>query len=366
MGGTDRRMPLERHVVDGLEYLRGAGERPVDVARRDWRDGRRGGRAAHVVEEIFGRRERRDRRLLPVHLQLTRRSNRLLFALADDGHVVALADHSHEARDPANRRFVDAEELRAGNRRLHVARVKHARQLHADGPLERAVDLRRDVEAPRRLADHPELLDGLDLRDAGRRIDVLAGQRDVESLPADQFAIRHAPRRVVPDRDDAVADGEAIGRHAKSRRRHLQQHAPCLGRDAPHRPAVGLQRVRAARAALIDGDVGPPHHDGGLVVRDIELVRHDLPECRAGSLTEIGLADVERRGVVAADDDPRVELSEVGIGVRARVLNRRDIGQRYGAGADHEEAGSLEEIPSRRRGHDAISFAARLIAAWMR
>ena len=60
----------------------------------------------------------------------------------------------------------------------------------------------------------------------------------------------------------------------------------------------------------------------GLVVGDVELVGHDLPERRAGALAAVGLADVERRGVVLADDDPRIELPEVEIGIRTGSLRR--------------------------------------------
>ena len=35
-------------------------------------------------------------------------------------------------------------------------------------------------------------------------------------------------------------------------------------------------------------------------------------------LPEIGLADEERRGVVGTDHDPRIELQEIEIGIRAR------------------------------------------------
>ena len=73
---------------------------------------------AHVREEILGRRERRGRRLLPVRLELPRRADRLLFALADDRDVVALAHHLDEARQAFDRRFVDA---RSASRRRPAA-----------------------------------------------------------------------------------------------------------------------------------------------------------------------------------------------------------------------------------------------------
>ena len=46
--------------------------------------------------------------------------------------------------------------------------------------------------------------------------------------------------------------------------------------------------------------------------------RHHLPEGGAGALAAVRLADVERRGVVLVNDDPRIELPEVGVGIRTR------------------------------------------------
>ena len=74
---------------------------------------------------------------------------------------------------------------------------------------------------------------------------------------------------------------------------------------------------------------------------------HHLAERRAGALAAVGLADVERRGVVLVNDDPRIELLEVGIGIRtraacaARAAERTDRRWRSrGADADDEQAGA--------------------------
>ena len=120
-----------------------------------------------------------------------------------------------------------------------------------------------------------------------------------------------------------VADGELVDGHCQPRRGHLQQHAPSLGGHAPHRPAVGLDRIRPARSALIDRDVGAAHDAAGLVVRDVELVGHHLAEGGAGALAAVGLADVEGGGVVFVNDDPRIELTEVGVGIGSRARLRR-------------------------------------------
>ena len=53
-----------------------------------------------------------------------------------DRDVVALAHHFDEPRGGSNRGFVDAEQLRAGDRWLDVARVQHAGKLDVDRPLQ--------------------------------------------------------------------------------------------------------------------------------------------------------------------------------------------------------------------------------------
>ena len=262
-------------------------------------------------------------RLLPLDLELPRRADRLLLALAHHRDVVALAHDLDEPGNPAHRCFVDADERGAGDRRPHVARVDHPGHLHVDGPLQRAVHLRRDVVALRRLADVLHLLHGLERRHARRRIRVLAGERDVELPAADQLAVADRARTVVlPSRSETTPSltTSAVDRRAQFLRRHVEQDAPGFSGDAAHRIAVGLQRIGSAGPTLIDGVVRAAHHAAGLVVRDVELVAHDLAERRAGALAEIGLADEERRGVVLADHDPRIELAEIGIGIRAGGL----------------------------------------------
>ena len=92
------------------------------------------------------------------------------------------------------------------------------------------------------------------------------------------------------------------------------------------------------------------HHAARSRVGHVELVGHDLAERGAGALAEIGLADEERRGVVLTDDDPRIELPEVRIGIRARALRLDDAAKQIGVGrrgdADDEVAGRLDEIAS--------------------
>jgi hypothetical protein len=124
--------------------------------------------------------------------------------------------------------------------------VHHARKLDVDGPFQRAVHLRGDVVALRRLADDPEILHGLDLGRAGGCVDIVAGQRDVESFPP-----RSSPYVTLFEGSDltvtsALLTGEIRHGHCQPGRGHVEQHAASLGGHAPHRPTVGLDRVRPA------------------------------------------------------------------------------------------------------------------------
>src|SRR6185503_21089316 len=78
-------------------------------------------------------------------------------------------------------------------------------------------------------------------------------------------------------------------------------------------------------------------------------VGHDLAERGARALAKVGLADVERRGIVRANHDPRIKLPEVGIDVRPGRLRLDEAGEVRmcrGRDADHQIAGGLDEIAS--------------------
>jgi len=391
MGRTDRDVPLERNVVFGLDDHRRIRQRRVRIPDHIGLSGSCRRRAAHVAEEILRARKRRSCRLLPVDLQLTSRLDRLLFPFADDGNVVAFADHLDEAGDAEDGGLVDAHQLRPCHWRLHVARVHHAGKLDVHGPLQRTIHLGGNVVALRRRADDLHRLYVLHLRRAGGRIGVVAGQPDVEASPANQFAVGDPLRRVGRDGDDALADDELGGRHAEVHGCQIEQDAPGFGRHAAHRPSVRLQRIRSTGAALIDRHVGIAHDEGRLVVCDVQFIGHDLAERGPCPLPQVGLAHVERCRVVLTNDDPRIELSEVGVRIRARtecgrpgLIESKRIGLRAeGTEAHHEHPRRLDEIsPGRhaitsafaswlRRGKPEsacavlVAFTARLIAAWM-
>ena len=80
------------------------------------------------------------------------------------------------------------------------------------------------------------------------------------------------------------------------------------------------------------------------MVRHVELVGHHLPERRARALAAIRLADEERRRVVRMDDDPRVELEEIRVGIRTRA-----DGLRQRAAAGHAADRDADDQRAQRR-----------------
>ena len=81
-------------------------------------------------------------------------------------------------------------------------------------------------------------------------------QRDVEPLASDELVIRHLPERIGRQGDHSLAHRELLDRDAEAVGRHLQEDAAGFGGDPAHRPAIGLDGVRAPGAALVDGGVG--------------------------------------------------------------------------------------------------------------
>ena len=60
-----------------------------------------------------------------------------------------------------------------------------------------------------------------------------------------------------------------------------------------------------------------------LLESDVQFVGHQLAETGSGALAGVRLANIKRGGVVLVNHDPRVDLAEIGIGIRARPLRRR-------------------------------------------
>ena len=277
--------------------------------------------------------------------------------------------------------------------------MNHSGKPDVHGPSQRAVHLGRNVVALGRLADDLEFLYRLHFCLTGGSVDVVTGQHDIEPLSADQFSVSDFLGGICFHSNHALVDGELIDRHPKPRGCQIQQDSPSLSSHAPHGPAIGLDRIRTTRSALIDGDVGAAHDAGGFVVCDVEFIGHHLPEGRPCTLATVRLSDVEGRRVVLMNDDPRIELSEVGVGIRTSspcALRRRSrFGARSGAVAHDEQAGALQEVPPGSRpvpllqhffdlfwnvredchattsllaadASAAFTFTARLMAAWTR
>jgi hypothetical protein len=201
--------------------------------------------------------------------------------------------------------------------------MDHAGQLHIHGPGQRPVHLGGYVIALRRLADDAQFVDRLDLGLTSRGVYIFAGQRDIEAFAANKLGVSDRPCRIGPDGNRRVFYLKLCGRHPEMLSGQLQQDPSGFGRNPSHRPAIALDGVRTAGAALVRRGVGASHDQAGLAIGDIEFIAHHLPERGARALAAIGLADKKRRAVVGMDDDPSVELPEVGVGIRAFGLCER-------------------------------------------
>ena len=113
-----------------LHLRQGHGAPALGSRERHW------GLGAEVREQLLGGRERCLRRLLPLHLEQTRRLDGLFLTLADDHDVVAPAHDLDESRDVPDRRLVDADQRCARQRRPDVAGMDHPGKADVHGPLE--------------------------------------------------------------------------------------------------------------------------------------------------------------------------------------------------------------------------------------
>src|SRR5690606_26234846 len=92
----------------------------------------------------------------------------------------------------------------------------------------------------------------------------------------DQIAIGDARARIVRDVDAAGAGAQPRDRHAEPLARALDEHAARLRGRVAKRDRALAATARAARAALIRGQMRVAHHDLDALDVDIELLRHHL------------------------------------------------------------------------------------------
>src|SRR5262249_47522091 len=102
-------------------------------------------------------------------------------------------------------------------------------------------------------------------------------------------------------------------------------HAPGFSSDAPHRPAIDFYTVRSARSTLIGSRVGVAHDESALVIGEIQFIAHHLAISRTCTLTAISFTNIECCCAVRVNDDPRVELLVIWIGIQTPSLCRRAL-----------------------------------------
>src|SRR6266478_4973812 len=92
---------------------------------------------------------------------------------------------------------------------------------------------------------------------------------------------------------------------------------------------------------------GPPRW-----IDEIELVACDLQQPGGIALAELALAEVDRRGVVGMDRDPRIDRVRIGRARDVAARRRGRPGKLHCAEieADDERAAALDETAARERG----------------
>ena len=179
---------------------------------------------------------------VPGHLERLDALARRLDAVAEHRHAERQRDDLDDALDLHDVGNVDPAVLRLGafHRRLQHRGVDHARHLHVDAELRRAVHLQRHVVAadilaadqlePRRLLE----IGFGDLRRLGRH------GRELHDL-----AIADTPRLIVDDR--AVGGGELAHRHFPFLRHRIDQHLARLRAGHAQRHEIAGDRRRLPR-----------------------------------------------------------------------------------------------------------------------
>ena len=206
-GRADRGVHLVGPDISALHRLCRRRNRGIDVALVDQRPRRRriGAQRGLDIGEIG-----QDRRLLPAHLELRRRLDRILLALGDHADEIADPDHGDQAGNMFHRGFIDRNQAGADERagidagigRAHHAAVQHAGDAHVVHIDQFAGRLGRQVDARHRLADDAVGADVLHRDVFGEfKADLFAGY---------QFAIADAA--IVLAADQAVFDGEIADR----------------------------------------------------------------------------------------------------------------------------------------------------------
>src|SRR5262249_9770826 len=116
--------------------------------------------------------------------------------------------------------------------------MNHAWRPDIHGPLQRSIYLGRNVVPLGSLTGHLEVLHRLDLCDAGDSVDIVPGQRNIESFSTDEFSVSDALGGITPHGNYASTDRQPIDRRIELYGCHFEQDAASLGRGAPHGPGI--------------------------------------------------------------------------------------------------------------------------------
>jgi hypothetical protein len=291
--------------------------------------------------------------LVPRDPHIAQRRARDPEVVGDDGHTLADVHDLLHAGTLLGDARVERDDLAADHRALRERGVDHAGLREVDAEDGLAARLVGAVEARQLLADHLELVGGLQLDGCGHRL-----------LRRVRRHLRVAGAIGAGD-EHAVLDAHVAGRHVPLRRGGGDEHHAAGGT----RLAQRLPRIADAGAAagdlaaekLVDVDgVDACLHDLHRARIDLELFGEQHRERRGDVLPHLVAVASEHNHAVGLDRDPRVGLEAAGCrGLRGGVAETK---------ADEESTarggGNLEEFTTGERVHAAPPsfFAASLIA----
>ena len=288
--------------------------------------------------------------------------------IGHDGNRVVELHHFLHAGQRFGRCSVDGHELGAEHRRCGDGRVQHLRQRHIDAVGRRAIDLRRDIDSRRRLADDRVVVTRLERRMhrrceqrclcrelAVRERAARSGMRDFRKLRAalgsgnvpllrcslDQHDLRCCAGEPHAEMTGAAHGAAAAGHlevhHLRELERpevdaalHVLRHDRDDGHERAHQVAV---RVVVGAGSFLDAHLAPV---------GLQFLGAHHRERRVHAGAHFAMRDDHGNGVVGADLDPGGELGRALaiVGHDAQSIRReRDAGDAEGETAADQAAG---------------------------
>ncbi len=231
--------------------------------------------------------------------------DRVFLAIGNDPDKIADFDHGDQARNIADRGFVDRDQAGAdkgagidpGIGRAHHAAVQHAGHAHIVNINQFAGGLRRKIDAGHRLPNNAVGIGGLD----GNAL----GQFEADDLAGNQFAVADAA--VIAPADQAVFHRKVLLGKFQPFRGARDQELPRLCGRLAQRHRGDLNGLAGDGGALIGNQRGIAQHDDDPRKGHVEFFGDDLCQRGADAGAEIDVPVVGRDRSVGCNLDEGLE-----------------------------------------------------------